>query len=54
MKGGLLGVLTLVIGGAIAADIVANPKGSAAGLNGLNSILKTSLNAVLGHPSSGN
>lgn len=48
MREGIFGWLALVTVGVIVADIVANPKGTAAGLNGLNGILKTSFSAALG------
>lgn len=48
MRGGLLGWLTLVTGGVIIADLVTHAEGTAAGLNGLNGILKTSFSAALG------
>lgn len=47
-NGGVLGFLSLAMLGAIVADLVANPKGTAAGLNGLNALLKTSFSAALG------
>lgn len=53
MKEGIFGWLALVTMGVIVADLVANPKGTAAGLNGLNGILKTSFSAALGGKSIG-
>lgn len=46
--GGIYGAVSLVIVGAIIGDIIAHPKGTAAGLNGINSLLKTSFSAALG------
>lgn len=46
--GGLLGIAALVVIGGIAGDVLAHPKGTAAGLNGLNAILKTSFSTALG------
>jgi hypothetical protein len=48
MKGGLLGIVSLVVVGGIIGDILAHPKGTAAGLNGLNNVLKTSFSTALG------
>jgi hypothetical protein len=48
MRSGLLSWLTLIAGGVIIADLVTHPTGTAAGLNGLNGILKTSFSAALG------
>ena len=48
MQQGIFGWLALVTMGVIVADLVANPQGTAAGLNGLNGILKTSFSAALG------
>lgn len=48
MKGGIFGALTLVIIGAIVADVLAHPTGTTAASNGLSSILKTSLQAAAG------
>ena len=45
----LFGALTLVIIGAIAADVLTHPAGTTAAANGVASILKPSLNAVLGY-----
>ena len=48
MRGGIVSFLTLIAGGVIIADLVTHPAGTAAGLNGLNGILKTSFSAALG------
>ncbi len=40
--------LTLVVVGAIVADLVTHPAGTTSGLNGLNSVLKTNLQAASG------
>jgi hypothetical protein len=48
VKGGVLSVLTLVTFGVIIADLVTHAEGTAAGLNGLNGLLKTSFSAALG------
>jgi hypothetical protein len=48
MRGGAVGFLTLIAGGVILADLLTHPTGTAAGLNGLNGILKTSFSAALG------
>lgn len=47
-SGGIFGFLALITGGVIIADLVTHPAGTAAGLNGLNGILKTSFSAALG------
>jgi hypothetical protein len=47
-SGGIVGWLTLIAAGAIIGDLVTHPAGTAAGLNGLNGILKTSFSAALG------
>lgn len=46
--GGIFGVISLVIVGAIIGDVLAHPQGTAAGLNGINSLLKTSFSTALG------
>jgi hypothetical protein len=48
MRGGVFQFLALIAGGVIIADLVTHPTGTAAGLNGLNGILKTSFSAALG------
>lgn len=48
MRGGIFGALTLVIGGAIVADILTHPAGTKAAGNALSSLLKTSLQAAAG------
>jgi hypothetical protein len=45
---GVYGVLTLVLGGVIVADLVVNWKGTVAGMQALNNILATSYTAMLG------
>lgn len=45
----IFGVLTLVIMGVIAADVLAHPSGTAAASNGVSNILKPSYNALLGY-----
>lgn len=47
-SGGIMGFLSLVVLGGIVGDVLAHPKGTAAGLNGLNSVLKTSFSTALG------
>lgn len=47
----ILGLLGLVVVGVIIADFIANPEGTKAAANGLVSIEKPSLNALLGKPS---
>lgn len=48
MRDGIFGFLTLVVMGAIVGDLLAHPAGTAAGLNGINAVLKTSYSAALG------
>jgi hypothetical protein len=48
VKGGIFGVVTLVFLGAIAADVLSHPQGTAAAGNSLSALLKTSLQAVTG------
>lgn len=48
MQSNIFGFLALVTAGVIVADLVIHPEGTAAGLNGLNQILKTSFSAALG------
>jgi hypothetical protein len=48
MRGGLYGLVSLVLIGAIAGDLIAHPEGTAAALNGLNGLLKTSYSTALG------
>lgn len=48
MRGGLFGLASLVILGGIAGDVLAHPAGTAAGLNGINAVLKTAFSAALG------
>jgi hypothetical protein len=43
-----MGFLSLIVLGGIVGDVLAHPKGTAAGLNGLNSVLKTSFSTALG------
>lgn len=47
----IFGALTLVLAGAIVADVLAHPKGTAAAASGVASILRPSYNAVLGYKS---
>jgi len=42
-------LLTLIVGGVIAADVLAHPAGTAAASNGVANILKPSYNALLGY-----
>lgn len=48
MRGGLFGALTLVILGAIAADILTHPAGTQAAGSALTGVLRTSLQAASG------
>ena len=48
--GSLLGLAGLVIVGVIVADFVANPAGTSAIANGINSIFGTALGGLLGKP----
>lgn len=45
----IFGALTLVLFGAIIADVLAHPTGTTAAANGVAAILKPSYNAVLGY-----
>lgn len=46
--GGFVGLVSLVILGGIVGDVLAHPAGTAAGLNGINQVLKTSFSTALG------
>ena len=46
-----VGILSLAIGGIIVADIIKNPKGTAAASAGVTNFTKPWLNALLGQPS---
>lgn len=48
MRGGLFGALTLVILGAIAADVLTHPAGTQAAGTALTGVLRTSLQAASG------
>lgn len=48
---GILGLATLVVLGAMAANLERNPKGATAAANGIVAIEKPGLNAVLGKSS---
>ena len=48
MRGGLFGALTLVILGAIAADVLTHPVGTQVAGNTLTGVLRTSLQAASG------
>lgn len=45
---GFWGAVTLILGGIILADLVANPEGVKAGGGALNSVLTTTFGAMLG------
>ncbi|MHB8573658.1 MAG: hypothetical protein ACYDAY_12010 [Candidatus Dormibacteria bacterium] len=47
----IVGIATLIIFGTIVADLVANPKGTAAIANGVQKVWQGSLNAILGSTS---
>lgn len=44
----ILGVVTLIVGGVIVADVLTHPAGVTAGGTALNNTLKTSFTAMLG------
>lgn len=44
----LVGILTLIVGGAIVADLVIHPEGTKALVDGVTSFWRTGLNATLG------
>ncbi len=44
----LVNLFVIIAAGVMLADLVANPKGTAAVFNGLGSIWKTSVNGMLG------
>lgn len=48
---GFLSLASLVVVGIIVADIIANPKGTAAASGGINSLVKTGTNGLLGKAS---
>lgn len=47
----VFGILTLIVVAVILADLVSNPAGTGALINGLTSFWKASLNAALGKAS---
>lgn len=44
-------IISAIITGVIIADIIANPKGTQAAANGIATVSKPPLNALLGKPS---
>lgn len=51
MGSAVLVIAGAIITGVIIADILAHPQGTAAAANGIASVWKPSLNALLGQPS---
>jgi hypothetical protein len=49
-QGGFWGLATLVVVGAIVADVLTHPKGTAVVSNGLVKLVRSSLNAASGRP----
>lgn len=47
----IFALLTLIVLGVIAADVIGHPKGTKSVLSGLGSFANTSFNAMLGHTS---
>lgn len=44
-------VLTLIVTGVVIADILTHPAGTQAAANGIATVARPTLNALLGHPS---